>query len=60
MRKIWNMILTEPAIALGIPTVGFAAAAGIWSVDWLAFAAAFTAALGALFVRSNVAPVNNG
>jgi len=60
MRKIWQRILNEPAIAIGIPTVGFAAAAGIWSIDWLAFAAAFSAALGTLFVRANVAPINNG
>ncbi len=60
MRKIWNMILTEPAIAIGIPIVGFATAAGVWSIDWLAFAAAFTAALGVLFVRYNVAPINTG
>ena len=60
MRKIWTMILTEPAVVIGIPTVGFAAAAGVWSIDWLAFAAAFTAALGTLFVRANVAPINNG
>ena len=60
MRKIWNRILTEPAIAIGIPTVLLAVAAGIWSNDWLAFAAAGSAALGALFVRSNSAPINNG
>lgn len=56
MKTIWNRILTEPAIAFGIPTILFATAAGIWSNDWLAFAAAASAGIGALLTRANVTP----
>ncbi len=60
MRRIWKRILDEPAIATGIPTILFACAAGVWNEPWLAFAAAAFAAIGALFTRRNVAPINNG
>ncbi len=60
MRYIWNRILNEPAIATGIPTVVFACAAGVWNEPWLAFAAAASAGIGMLFVRSNSTPTNNG
>ena len=58
MKVIWGRILNEPAIAIGIPTVVSASAAGIWNEPWLAFAAAAWAALGTLFVRQNVTPLN--
>jgi len=58
MKKIWQRILNEPAIATGIPTVLFAAAAGVWNEPWLAFAAAASAAVSMLFTRANVTPLN--
>lgn len=60
MRRIWTRILNEPAIATGIPTILFATAAGVWGLPWLAFAAAASAGIGTLFVRSNSTPINNG
>lgn len=56
MRKIWERILNEPAIATGVPTVLFGVAAGIWTEPWLGFAAAASAGLGTLFTRANVSP----
>ena len=60
MRRIWRRILDEPAIATGIPTVLFATAAGVWNEPWLAFAAAASAGIGTLFVRTHSAPIHNG
>ena len=53
-------LLDEPAIATGIPTVLFATAAGVWNEPWLAFAAAASAGIGTLFVRTHSAPIHNG
>ena len=58
MKVIWNRILNEPAIATGVPTVVFASAAGIWNEPWIAFVAAAWAAIGTLFTRQNVTPLN--
>ena len=60
MRRIWKRILDEPAIATGIPTVLFATAAGVWNEPWLAFAAAASAGIGTLFVRTHSTPTHNG
>ena len=58
MRVIWRRIINEPAIALAIPTVLFATAAGVWASPTLAFLAAASAGLGSVFVRSNVTADN--
>lgn len=57
MSKIWEQLKTEPAAIFGTLTAIAAAAAGVWNEPWLAFAAAATAAVGAVFTRQNVTPL---
>lgn len=56
MKRIAYLIWTQPAIAIGVPTVVLASAAGVWSIDWLAFAAAAFAGLGTVFTWNAVSP----
>lgn len=57
MKTIWNRLLTEPALIFGSVTAVLAAASGIWTSPWLAFAAAAVAGVGAAFTRANVTPL---
>lgn len=57
MRTIAARIWLEPAVASAIPTILLGTAAGIWTSQWLAFGAAASAALAALFTRRNVSPI---
>lgn len=57
MKQIAYWIWTQPAIAVGVPTVVLAAAAGVWQEPWLAFAAAAFAGLGTVFTRNAVTPL---
>lgn len=59
MKTLWDRVMTEPALVFAIPTVVFSTAAGVWSAEWLAFAAAVSAGLGALVTRQNVTPTRN-
>jgi len=57
MKKLWSYIWNgEPVVVWQIPTVLLATASGIWSNEYLAFAAAGTAAVGAILARMNVSP----
>lgn len=56
MKTLLQRLWTEPALATQVPTVVFAAAAGVWEQPWLAFAAAASAAVGAVVTRQNVTP----
>lgn len=57
MKKIAQLIWTEPAICVGVISALLAAASGVWDLPALAFGAAAFAALGSIFVRQNVTPV---
>ena len=59
MKVIWQRLLYEPALVMQIPTVVLAFAAGIWTNEWLAFAAGAWAAVGAIVTRANVTPVHS-
>lgn len=54
MREAIGRFWREQVVFWGLLTAGFATAAGIWDNKWLAFAAAFTAAGGAIFSRTQV------
>ena len=56
MKRAWNRLMYEPALAFGIPTVVFATAAGVWQSTWLSFLAAVSAGIGTLVTRDNVTP----
>lgn len=56
MKTIWDRLLNEPAVIFGSVTAVLAAASGIWTSPWLAFAAAAVAGIGAAFTRANVTP----
>lgn len=58
MSKIIVKFWQEPAVFVGVGTVLFAAASGIWSQPWIGFGAAAFAGLGTILIRQNVTPVN--
>ena len=57
MKKIAQLVWTEPAICVGVITALTAAGAGVWDLPWLAFLAAGFGGLGSIFVRQNVTPL---